>query len=82
MTFSIRTISVHHKECGQRLMGVHVEDKIYGPYQKISHTRRSNQTETDWGERETIFYHHLVDKGCNYFVDKTNPFIYYNVLVW
>ena len=33
MTFSSRTINVLCKECGQRLMEMHLEDKIYGPYQ-------------------------------------------------
>ena len=81
MTFASRTEKVRCKECKQGLMEILVDDKTYGPYQQIAHTKRSDESERNWKERETIFFHHLVDKekGCNCFADRSNPFTYYNV---
>jgi hypothetical protein len=62
MTFSSRTIEVRCKTCKQGMMEIYFGDKIYGPYQEISHTSRSDHTERNWLDRETIFYHHIVDK--------------------
>ena len=45
MTFSSRTIEVRCKTCKQGMMEIYFGDKIYGPYQKISHTSRSDHTE-------------------------------------
>ena len=65
-------------------MEIYYGDKIYGPYQKIAHTSRSDHTERNWLDRETIFYHHIVDnyKGCHCFskVDRDGPLTFYNVL--
>ena len=85
MTFSSRTVNVRCLMCKQALMEVHVDNKIYGPYQKIAHTKRGNEREDGWLDRETIFYHHDVDndKGCNCFADKIelekNRYTFYNV---
>ena len=83
MTFSSRTVSVVCKGCHQGLLEVHVDGKIYGPYQKIAQTSRGNEREDGWGDTETIFFHHLVhnDKGCNCFADPLEelPLTYYNV---
>ena len=84
MTFSSRTVDVACQKCKQGVMEIHYGDKIFGPYQKISHTRRSDDTERNLLDRETIFYHHVVDKEkgfCNCFskVDRNNPLTYYNV---
>ena len=83
MTFSSRTVSVICKGCQQGLLEVHVDGKIYGPYQKIAHTRRGNEREDGWEDRETIFFHHLVDneKGCHCFANRRElePLTYYNV---
>ena len=62
MTFSSRTVGVRCKTCNHGIMEIYYGDKIYGPYQKISHTSRSDHTERNWLDRETIFYHHIVDK--------------------
>ena len=35
--------------------------KVFGPYQKIARTNRSNRNETGWLDQETILYHHSVD---------------------
>ena len=62
MTFSSRTVCVLCKQCGHKLMEVHAEGKIYGPYQVIAHTSRGTQREDGWLPRETVFYHHVVDR--------------------
>ena len=70
MTFSSRTVGVRCKTCNHGIMEIYYGDKIYGPYQKIAHTSRSDHTERNWLDRETIFYHHIVDndKGCDAFL--------------
>ena len=84
MTFSSRTVGVRCKTCNHGIMEIYYGDKIYGPYQKISHKSRSDHTERNWLDRETIFYHHYVDnyKGCHCFskVDRDGPLTFYNVL--
>ena len=62
MTFQSRTVGVLCKQCGHKLMEVYAEGKIYGPYQVIAHTSRGTQREDGWLPRETVFYHHVVDR--------------------
>ena len=86
MTFSSFNIDVRCKTCKHRLMEVHEEGKIYGPYQVIARTSRSTYNEDGWLPDETVFYHHCVenDKGCNCFADRDeleeNRLTFYNVL--
>ena len=61
MTFNGRTVGVLCKSWGQNLLEVHVDGKVFGPYQKIARTNRSNRNETGWLDQETILYHHSVD---------------------
>ena len=61
MTFNSKTVGVLCKNCQQHLLEVHVDGKVFGPYQKIARTNRSNRNETGWLDQETILYHHSVD---------------------
>ena len=45
MTFSSRTVEVACQKCKQGVMEIHYGDKIFGPYQKISHTRSYEEKE-------------------------------------
>ena len=87
MTFNSKTVGVLCKNCQQHLLEVHVDGKVFGPYQKIARTQRSNRNETGWLDQETVLFHHCVDNehegSCSCFSKKDEfskwPLTFYKV---